>query len=63
MLAIREFRRPKQEANEVATNPIKDSRANLLEEGGNDTVQRCDTTQAMSIRIWRKSFYHPVLRY
>ena len=48
MLAIREFRRPKQEANEVATNPIKDSRANLLEEGGNDTVQRCDTTQAMS---------------
>jgi hypothetical protein len=48
VLAIREFRRPKQEANEVATNPIQDSRANLLEEGGNDTVQRCDTTQAMS---------------
>ena len=34
-----------QEATEVATNPIQDSRANLLEEGGNDTVQPCDTTQ------------------
>ena len=48
MLAIREFRRFKQEANEVATNPIQDSRANLLEEGGNDTIQPCDTTQARS---------------
>jgi hypothetical protein len=45
VLAIREFRRLKQEALEVATNPIQDSRANLLEEGGNDTVQPCDTTQ------------------
>ena len=25
-------------ATEVATNPIQDSRANLLEEGGNDTI-------------------------
>ena len=29
-------------------NPIQDSRANLLEEGGNDTVQPCDTTQVRS---------------
>jgi hypothetical protein len=34
VLAIREFRRLKQEAIEVATNHIQDSRANLLEEGG-----------------------------
>jgi hypothetical protein len=34
-----------QEANEVPTNPIQDLRANLLEEGGNDTVQSRDTTQ------------------
>ena len=40
-----EFRRLKQEATEVATNPIQDSRANLLEEGGNDTIQPCDTIQ------------------
>jgi hypothetical protein len=38
VLAIREFRRLKQEANKVATNPIQDLRANLLEEGGNDIV-------------------------
>ena len=48
MLAIRGFRRLKQEANEVAINPIQDSRENLLEEGGNDTVQPCDTTQVRS---------------
>jgi hypothetical protein len=29
----------KWEANEVATDPIQDSRANLLKNGGNDTVQ------------------------
>ena len=44
MLAIMEFWRLKQEANEVATNRIQDSRANLLKEGGNDIVQPCDTT-------------------
>jgi hypothetical protein len=38
VLAIREFWRLKQEANKVATDPIQDSRANLLEEGGNDMV-------------------------
>jgi hypothetical protein len=48
VLAIREFRRLKKEATEVTTNPIQDSRANLLEEGGNDTVQPCDTTQVRS---------------
>jgi len=48
VLAIKEFRRLKQEATEVATNPIQDSRANLLEEGGNDTVKPCDTTQLRS---------------
>jgi hypothetical protein len=48
MLAIREFRRLKQEATGVATNPIQDSRANLLKEGGNDTDQPCDTTQVRS---------------
>ena len=48
MLAIREFRRLKQEANTVTTGPIQDLRANLLEEGGNDTVQPCDTNQARS---------------
>jgi len=48
VLAIREFQRLKQEATEVATNHIQDSRANLLEEGGNDTVQSCDTTQVRS---------------
>jgi hypothetical protein len=44
VLAIREFQRLKQEATKVPTNPIQDSRANLLEEGGNDTVQpsSCD---------------------
>jgi hypothetical protein len=41
---MREFRRLEQEATKVATNPIQDSRANLLEEGGNDTVQPCDMT-------------------
>ena len=40
-------RRIKQEANDP-TNPIQDSRVNLLEEGGNDIVQPCDTTQARS---------------
>jgi hypothetical protein len=44
VLVIREFQRLKQEANEVATNPIQDLRVNLLEEGGNDTVQPCDMT-------------------
>ena len=44
MLAIREFQKLKQKDNKVATNPIQDSRANLLEEGGNDTVQPCDMT-------------------
>jgi hypothetical protein len=48
VLVIREFRRLKQVANEVATNPIQDLMENLLEEGGNDTVQPCDTTQARS---------------
>jgi myosin heavy subunit len=48
VLAIREFRRLKQEATGVTTNHIQDSRANLLEEGGNDTVQPCDTTQVRS---------------
>ena len=48
LLAIREFRRVKQEATEVATNPIQDSSANLLEEGGKGTVQPCDTTQVRS---------------
>ena len=48
VLAIREFRRLKQEANTVTTDPIQDLRANLLEEGGNDTVQPCDTNQARS---------------
>ena len=44
VLTIRELRRLKQEATEVAINPIQDSRAKLLEEGGNDMVQPCDTT-------------------
>ena len=48
VLAIKEFRRFKQKATKVAINPIQDSRANLLEEGGNDTVQPCDTTQVRS---------------
>ena len=50
VLAIRGFRRlnPIQEAPEVAINPIQDLRANLLEEGGNDTVHPCDTTQVRS---------------
>ena len=48
VLAIREFRRLKQEATEVTTNSIQDLRVNLLEEGGNDTVQPCDTTQVRS---------------
>jgi hypothetical protein len=48
VLAISEFRRLKQEATEVATNPIQDSRVNLLEEGGNDMVQPCDRTQVRS---------------
>jgi len=47
VVAIREFRRLKQEANEVSTNPVQDSRVNLLE-GENDTVQPCHTTQARS---------------
>jgi len=62
VVAIKEFWRLKQEANEVATNPIQDSRANLLEEGGNDTVQPCDTTQARSdsdfgVRVSTFQFY------
>jgi hypothetical protein len=48
VLAIREFQRHKQEVTKVATNPIQDPRVNLLEEGGNDTVQPCDTTQGRS---------------
>ena len=39
VLAIKEYWRIKQEVNEVTTNPIQDSRANLIEKGGNDTVQ------------------------
>jgi hypothetical protein len=38
----------KQEANEVTTTPIQDSRANLLEEGGNDMIQPYDTIQVRS---------------
>jgi len=48
VLAKIEFWRLKQEAKEVATNPIQDSRVNLLEKGGNDAVQPCDATQARS---------------
>ena len=48
MLAIRGFLRLKQEATKVAINPIQDSRVNLLEEGGNDTIQPCETTQVRS---------------
>ena len=48
MLAIRGFRRLKQEAIEVAINPIQDSRVNVLEEEGNDTIQPCVTTQVRS---------------
>ena len=48
VLAIRGFRRRKQEATEVTINAIQDSRANLLEEGGNDTIQPYDTTQVRS---------------
>ena len=48
VLAIRGFRRLKQEATEVAINPIQDLRVNRLEEGGNDTVEPCDTTQVRS---------------
>jgi hypothetical protein len=48
VLAIREFWRLKQEANKVATDPIQDSRANLLKKGGNDTIQTCETNQARS---------------
>jgi hypothetical protein len=48
VLAIRKFWRLKQEATKVATNPIQYSRTNLLKEGGNDTVQPCDTTQVRS---------------
>jgi hypothetical protein len=44
----KEFRRLKKEANQVPTNSIQDWRVNLLKEGGNDTVQPCDTTQARS---------------
>ena len=48
VLAIRGFRRLKQEATEVTIDVIQDSRANLLEEGGNDTVLPYDMTQARS---------------
>ena len=48
MLAIREFQRFKQEDTKVAINPTQDSRANLPEGGGNDTVQPCDITQVRS---------------
>ena len=44
VLAIRGFRRLKQQATEVTINPIQDSRANLLEERGNDMVQPFDMT-------------------
>jgi hypothetical protein len=43
-----EFWRLKQEANEVATNPIQDTMTNLFDESGNNTVQPCDTNQARS---------------
>jgi len=51
-----------QEVNEVPTNPIQDSRANLLEEGGNDTVQPCDTTQEgldlnFGVKLFTVQFY------
>jgi len=48
VLEIREFWRLEQEANIVTTDPIQDLRGNLLKEGGNDTVQPCDTNQARS---------------
>jgi hypothetical protein len=46
--AIMEFWRLKQEANEVATNPIQDTMTNLFDKSGNNTVQPCDTNQARS---------------
>ncbi|KAL3566427.1 hypothetical protein D5086_031842 [Populus alba] len=59
----------KQEATEVTINAIQDLRANLLEEGGNDTVQPCDTTQVRSdsdfgvknaiVQVNRSSGRHP----
>ena len=61
VLVIREFQRLKQEANEVTTNPIQDLRVNLLEEGGNDTVQPCDMTQARSDSNF--NLYRPVLHH
>jgi hypothetical protein len=64
VLAIWEFQRLKQEANEVPTNPIQDLRANLLEEKENDTVQPCDTTQARSVLDFGVNFFNrPVLSY
>jgi hypothetical protein len=41
VLAIRDFRRLKQEANEVTNNPIQDLKENLLKEERNlvDTIQ------------------------
>ena len=48
VLAIRGFRRLKQEATEVTINAIQDSRANFLGEGGSDTVQPYDMTQVGS---------------
>jgi len=37
-----EFQRLKQQASETTIIPIKDSRTNLLEKRGNDTVQPMD---------------------
>ena len=48
VLATKEFWRFKQKATKVAINHIQDSRVNVLEEGGNDMVQLCDTTQVRS---------------
>jgi hypothetical protein len=51
VLAIREFQRPKQEANTVATDPIQDLRANLLKREGMIRSSLVIRTKQGQIRI------------
>jgi hypothetical protein len=64
VLAIREFRKLKQEANEVVTNPIQASRGECSWRGREwyGSALWYDLSK-VKFGFWRKRFYRPVLRY
>jgi len=64
VLAIREFWRLKQVANEVASKPIRDLRVNLLEKRREwCSLALWNDPSKVRFEFWRKIFYCPVLFY